>query len=106
MYTIQALWTAARYGIDAKFVICNNHSYKLLKLNLLQYWQEQVGVEPHAFPDSFDLGDPAIDFAALAGSMGVASVRVERPEQVASAIQQMLEHDGPFLIDMVISSEV
>jgi len=38
--------------------------------------------------------------------MGVASVRVERPEQVASAIQQMLEHDGPFLIDMVISSEV
>ena len=106
MYTIQALWTAARYGIDAKFVICNNHSYKLLKLNLLQYWQEQVGVEPHAFPDSFDLGNPAIDFAALARSMGVASVRVERPEQVASAIQQMLEHDGPFLIDMVISSEV
>jgi benzoylformate decarboxylase len=106
MYTIQALWTAARYGIDAKFVICNNHSYKLLKLNILQYWQDQVGVEPHAFPESFDLGNPAIDFAALAQSMGVAAARVERPEQVAGAVRQMLDHDGPFLIDMVISNEV
>jgi benzoylformate decarboxylase len=106
MYTIQALWTAVRHGIDAKFVICNNHSYKLLKLNILQYWQEQVGVEPHAFPESFDLGNPAIDFAALAQSMGVAGVRVERPEQVESAVRQMLEHDGPFLVDLVISSEV
>ncbi len=31
MYTIQALWTAAHYNIGAKFVICNNQSYRLLK---------------------------------------------------------------------------
>jgi benzoylformate decarboxylase len=106
MYTIQALWTAARYNIGAKFVICNNQSYMLLKLNILQYWREQVGVEIHEFPDSFDLGNPVIDFAALARSMGVAGVRVDRPEQVAEAITQMLAHDGPFLIDMVISGAV
>jgi benzoylformate decarboxylase len=47
-----------------------------------------------------------IDFAALARSMGVAGVRVDRPEQVAEAITQMLAHDGPFLIDMVISGAV
>ena len=34
MYTIQALWTAARHNIGAKFVICNNASYMLLKLNI------------------------------------------------------------------------
>ncbi len=34
MYTIQALWTAAHYNIGAKFVICNNQSYLLLKLNI------------------------------------------------------------------------
>ena len=36
MYTIQALWTAARHDIDAKFVICNNRSYRLLQLNITQ----------------------------------------------------------------------
>jgi benzoylformate decarboxylase len=106
MYTIQALWTAARYNIGAKFVICNNQSYMLLKLNILQYWQEQVGVEVHAFPHGFDLDNPVIDFAALSQSLGVPAARVEHPDQVAGAIRQMLEHNGPFLLDLVISNQV
>jgi len=105
MYTIQALWTAAHYNIGAKFVICNNQSYMLLKLNILQYWREQVGVEVHEFPHSFDLDNPVIDFAALSRSMGVPAVRVDRPEQVEDAVRQMLAHDGPFLVDMVIGRE-
>lgn len=106
MYTIQALWTAAHYNIGAKFVICNNQSYMLLKQNILQYWNEQVDVPVHEFPHSFDLGDPVINFAALAQSMGVPAVCVDRPENVAAAVKQMIETDGPFLIDMVISNHV
>ena len=102
MYTIQALWTAAHFKIGAKFVICNNQSYMLLKLNILQYWKDQVGVPAHTFPHSFDLGDPVINFAELARSMGVPAVCVDRPEDVADAVKQMLETDGPFLVDMVI----
>ena len=49
MYTIQALWTAARHDIGAKFVVCNNRSYQLLKLNVQQYWRER-GVPDHALP--------------------------------------------------------
>ena len=106
MYTIQALWTAAHHGIDAKFVVINNQSYMLLKLNILQYWREQVGVEPHAFPKSFDLHSPVIDFAALAESMGVPGRRVDSPDQVEAAVQEMLAHEGPFLIDLVVSNEL
>lgn len=106
MYTIQALWTAAHFNIGAKFVICNNQSYMLLKLNIMQYWKDQVGAEFHEFPHSFDLGNPVIDFAALARSMGVPAVCVDRPEDVEVAVKQMLETDGPFLVDMVISSHV
>lgn len=106
MYTIQALWTAARYRIGAKFVICNNQSYRLLKDNILQYWREQVGEPVHKFPSGFDLGDPVIDFAALARSMGVPAVRVAHPENAEAAVRQMLETDGPFLVDMVISNSV
>jgi thiamine pyrophosphate-dependent acetolactate synthase large subunit-like protein len=105
MYTIQALWTAAHYNIGAKFVICNNQSYMLLKLNLMQYWRE-MGIAPRDFPDSFDLGGPVVNFAQIAESMGVPGVCVDKPEQVEGAIKQMLETDGPFLIDMVVSSEL
>jgi thiamine pyrophosphate-dependent acetolactate synthase large subunit-like protein len=105
MYTIQALWTAARHNIGAKFVICNNASYMLLKLNIMQYWRSQ-GLPPGKFPDSFDLTGPTVDFVKIAESMGVPGARVERPEQAAPAIQQMLAHDGPFLIDMVVDSHV
>jgi thiamine pyrophosphate-dependent acetolactate synthase large subunit-like protein len=105
MYTIQALWTAAKYGIDAKFIICNNHSYKLLKLNVLQYWKERT-VPEHDFPKSFDLSEPDLHFAQLAASMGVPGVRVETPEQIRPAIRQALEHRGPFLIDLVVSTDV
>lgn len=105
MYTIQALVTARRYNIGAKFVICNNQSYMLLKLNILQYWKEQ-GVEEHDFPSSFDLDAPMVDFAALAKAMGVEALRVETPDQVEPAIKQMLAHDGPFLIDLVITNHV
>ncbi len=105
MYTIQALWTAAHHNIDAKFVICNNRSYRILKLNILQYWQEQQ-ILPHDFPPSFDLCHPELKFDELARAMGVQAVRVERPEQIEPAISQALLHNGPFLIDLVISNEV
>lgn len=105
MYTIQALWTAAHHNIGAKFVICNNQRYMLLALNIMQYWKER-GIEEREFPAPFNLVDPVIDFAGLAKAMGVPGVRVEKPAEIGPAIQQMLETDGPFLIDMVVTSHV
>ena len=105
MYTIQALWSAAHYKIGAKFVVCNNHSYELLKLNIQQYWRERRLPE-REFPASFDLRDPDIRFDELARAMGVQSVRVETPEQIGPAIRQALADDDPFLIDLVITGEV
>ncbi|MDR7327560.1 MULTISPECIES: thiamine pyrophosphate-binding protein [Catenuloplanes] len=100
MYTVQALWTAARHDVDAKFVICNNHRYQLLDLNIEQYWRER-GIEPHEHPDGFDLSRPEIDFAALARSLGVPGERVQKPDEVAGAVQRMLAHTGPYLVDLV-----
>ncbi len=105
MYTIQALWTAARHHVAAKFVVCNNHSYELLKLNINEYWEERE-IPEHGFPVGFSLTDPDIHFADLAKSLGVAAVRVETPDQIAPAITEALAHDGPFLIDLVIASQV
>lgn len=104
MYTIQALWTAARHNVNAKFVICNNASYRLLQLNITEYWKEQ-NIPKHDFPLSFDLSHPPLHFADMAKGMGVPGVRVEKPWEVAGAIQQMLASPGPFLVDLVLESD-
>ncbi|MEW6754647.1 MAG: thiamine pyrophosphate-binding protein [Candidatus Latescibacterota bacterium] len=106
MYTIQALWTAAHHRVGAKFVVCNNQSYMLLKLNILQYWRDQIRVEEHPFPESFSLVDPVVDFVKMAESMGVPGLRVESPGAIAPAIRQALATDGPFLIDLILTDRV
>jgi benzoylformate decarboxylase len=105
MYTIQALWSAARHNVDAKFVVCNNRSYRILQLNIKAYWQEQ-GIPEHDFPLSFDLSKPAIRFDELARSLGVAAIRVEKPDEIAPAISKALAHPGPFLIDLVLDGDI
>lgn len=105
MYTIQALWTAARHELPAKFVVCNNASYKLLQLNIQQWWQE-AGVVPHEFPLCFDLSHPKIGFVEIARGLGVVARRVELPHEVAPAIREMLGHPGPYLIDLVLEADV
>ncbi|MEU0600949.1 thiamine pyrophosphate-binding protein [Streptomyces sp. NPDC006393] len=100
MYTFQALWTAARHGIPAKFVICNNGGYRLLEYNIEEYWRSQ-DIPAHEQPEIFDLSRPPIDFTGLAASLGVAAVRVEKPGQAEAAVAQALAHRGPFLIDLV-----
>jgi len=100
MYTFQALWTAARHDIAAKFIVCNNRKYKLLNDNIEQYWRER-DIDVHPLPKSFDLSHPDIRFVDLARGLGVPGVRVEKPEQATDAVAQMLEHDGPFLVDLL-----
>lgn len=104
MYTIQALWSAARHNVNAKFVVCNNASYRLLQLNIEQYWSER-NIAKHDFPLSFDLSHPPIQFAEMARSMGVQAVRVEKPWEISQAIEQALAHPGPFLIDLVLEGD-
>jgi thiamine pyrophosphate-dependent acetolactate synthase large subunit-like protein len=105
MYTIQALWTAAHHRIGAKIVVCNNRSYRILKVNIQQYWRER-GLPEHAFPASFDFGGPELRFDRMAESLGVPAFRVETGSQVRPAITRALETDGPFLIDLVIDGDV
>lgn len=105
MYTIQCLWTAARHNVAAKFVVCQNRSYKLLQANISRFWQER-GIEGREFPIPFDLSKPEICFNEIANSFGVPGERVVRPDQVEDAIARMLGHNGPYLINLVLDGAV
>jgi benzoylformate decarboxylase len=102
--TIQALATAARYGVGAKFVVCNNKSYRILKYNLQRYWRDRREPEDQAQPESFDLAAPELRFDMLAQGQGVDAVRVERPAEIAPALDRALADDKPFLIDLVLGA--
>ena len=105
MYTIQTLWTAARHGVNTKFVVCQNRSYRLLQANITQFWKER-GIEGRDFPLAFDLSNPQVKFHDIAIGLGVMAESVETPDQIESAIDRMLGHDGPYLINLVLDGDV
>ena len=104
MSTIQAFATAARHELGVKFVICNNRSYRILKYNLQQYWKDAGQAVDLPFPPSFDLHTPELRFDLFAAAQGVRAVRVEREDQIPSALDEALADDRPFVIDLVLSS--
>jgi benzoylformate decarboxylase len=107
MYTFQALWTAVHYGINAKFIVCNNRSYRLLKQNIVGYWGEQgLNAATQPFPPAFDIHNPDLDFVSLARGLGVPGCRVTQPSEILPAIAAMLDAQGPFLIDLILEDKV
>lgn len=105
MYTIQALWSAVRHKTNIKLIICNNSSYHLLQANISAYWNERE-MDKHEYPLPFDLSNPPLNFKDMAESMGVRAKRVEESWQIEETIKEMLAYDGPYLIDLVLESEV
>jgi benzoylformate decarboxylase len=102
LYSIQGLWTAARYKLGVKFVIFNNTSYMVLKGGLIALGG--ASVQRGVFV-GMDLNDPEIDFVRLAESMGVAARRVLRARELRPALEWALGESGPTLLDVVIQRE-
>jgi len=102
--TIQALWTAANSNIPAVFVICNNRSYRVLKLNSNVYHRLQGLPTPDSYVASdFDL---PLDFKSQADAYGVEGVRVETPDELTAQIRRGCELNKPLVIDAVIDGTV
>jgi benzoylformate decarboxylase len=97
MYAVQGLWTAAHDRLPLTYVICGNRSYRILKLNLLNYLGE--GGRKSDFV-GMDLRDPDLDFAALATAFGLRGERVERPDDLRPALDRAISHGGPALVDV------
>jgi len=104
MYSISALWTAAHHRIPVTYVMLSNRSYRILKLNMLEYLGS--GAAGRKFVE-MDLTDPELRFDRMAEAMGVPARRVEDPAQLAPVLREAMAHqDGPFLVDVSIEGRV
>lgn len=100
-FTIQALATAARYNLNTKFIIWNNESYQVLRINLMQY-RMQHDIKSVEMPECFDIGNPHINFAKIAEGFGIKSLRIEKPDEIPGALDTMFSSNSPFLLDVVV----
>ncbi|MCF6328900.1 MAG: thiamine pyrophosphate-dependent enzyme [Henriciella sp.] len=99
MYTVQSIWTMAREGLDITMVIFANRSYQILRGEL-----RNVGVlnpGPRAI-DMLSLDRPALDWVAMARSMGTEACRVDDCRDLAQSLAAGFSSQGPYLIEVVL----
>lgn len=99
MYTVQALWTMAREGLNVTALIFANRSYKILRGELTNVGVGNPG--PRAI-DMLSLDRPALDWVQMSHSMGVDAVRVTECEELEAALADGLTRDGPSLIEIML----
>ena len=99
MYTVQALWTMAREGLDITTLIFANQSYRILRGELTNVGVQNPG--PRAI-DMLSLDRPTLGWVEMAQSMGVPGHRVEDAAALVSAIEAGLSSPGPRLIEVAL----
>jgi len=99
MYTIQALWTHAREGLDITTVILSNRSYAILNLELARVGASAGGPRAESL---LELSNPELDFVSLARGMGVPASRVATAEELTSHLATALRDPGPHLIEAML----
>ena len=98
MYTLQSLWTQARERLDVTTVICANRSYAILNVELARFG---LDANPQAL-SMLDIGNPDLDWTALARGMGVEASRAETAAEFAAQFEDAMNARGPRLIEAVI----
>jgi acetolactate synthase-1/2/3 large subunit len=100
MYTLSALWTQAREGLDVTTVLYNNRSYAILNMELERV---EAGAAGPVASGLLDLSRPDLDFVSLARGMGVPAARATTGEDLAVQLRAALAEPGPHLIEAMIA---
>ena len=101
LYSPQALWTAAHERLPVTFVVINNREYNILK-RFMRSQPHYASARANRFI-AMDIIDPAVDFMALAASMGVPAQRIDRAAEIAPTLEAAIASGVPNLIEIPIS---
>lgn len=93
--TIQELGTISQYHLDIKIIVLNNNF-----LGMVRQWQQLFFEKRYSFTE---MKNP--DFVGIAKAYGLASQKVTSRDQLEDAIQAMLDHKGPYVLEVVVEKE-
>jgi len=88
------LLTLRQEKLPLKVVVFNNGTLGFVEMEMKAAGYIETGVAPD---------NP--DFAAMARGAGIFAVRVEDPAELEAAVAQVLAHDGPALLDVVVARQ-
>ena len=102
MYTISALWTHAREGLDVTTVVYNNSAYAILRAELQQVGAagarrrgtRPVAARPRRGPGSTSSRWPA--------AWACPPSRCDTAEELADALRRAAAEPGPHLVEAVV----
>ncbi|ANP56589.1 thiamine pyrophosphate-binding protein [Streptomyces griseochromogenes] len=96
LYSVQALWSAARYAAPVTYVLLDNGGYGAVRA-----LGRRIGIERVPGTDI-----EGVDFTGLAESFGCPAARAERPGEVPAALDHALrrgDDSGPFLLQLRVT---
>lgn len=96
LMNIQELSTAVQYRLPIKLFIINNQY-----MGMVRQWQELL----HGGRYSESYTDSLPDFVKLAEAYGMTGLRVTDPAKVDGTIKQMIDTDGPVIVDVCVDQK-
>lgn len=90
--TLQELGTIAYNRLPLKMIVLNNNY-----LGMVRQWQELFFDERYS---STPISSP--DFPVLASSYGISGEMIKERTDLKAAIQRMLDHQGPYLLEIKV----
>jgi acetolactate synthase-1/2/3 large subunit len=93
--TIQELGTIMQFKPDVKIIILNNKF-----LGMVRQWQELFHKNRYSF---VDIQSP--DFVMVAKGYGIEGKSVCKREDVKTALKEMLDHKGSYLLEVIVGKE-
>lgn len=99
-YHVGDIETAVRFGINSVTVVNNNRSGNQ---SMRGFDRAYGGTQTEQAKELWVFTD--VNFAEVAQTMGAVGIRVERPQDIAPAIERGLSLDQPVVIDIVTDIE-
>ena len=100
MMSVQALWTASINNIPITYIMCNNSTYRILKLNM-DIYKEQIGENKNSKYMGMNF-DQKFDFKTIANSFNINSYSISNPEEIGDVLKKCIKSQKPNLIDIHI----
>lgn len=92
---IQELGTIMQFGAKVKLLILNNEF-----LGMVRQWQQLFHDKRYSF---VNITSP--NFVKVAEGYGIPGQRVRERQHLQAALQQMIEHDGAYVLEVMVGKE-